>query len=833
MRTDGLRRDFRILLALFCLLSPLITSASASVTLALPASADAYIARTSIPRPETDPGRNYGLSGQLRVGSQLSDEAYTTLVGFDLSGLRNIRSVEKAELLLHVGMKENGGTEVEVRRATSAWNEATVTGRSTVNTTSSDAVRKMYDRVGTGSGRVDVTTIVNHWRLFPTANWGLAIAAAPEAVGLVVFSARETPDPPRLLVTVPSPVTARVDEAKPWVVQLEWLVSLQTSATLEVSTDRGASWTTIRNIPLNQGRAEWNARVALYSDDAASLRPVLFGDGTYIFRVLRLGITGEEVLHSNSVNVNPCSSMPTGSRPAILVPGIGGDHEHLRDLQSALEDDLGTPVWIAAFPPYSGVPEAARLLSHQIAGLSHTSSGWPAAIGEIDIIGYSMGGLVARWLVEIEDSARALERLRARKLITLGTPHNGSDVAERLAGYVGIDDYSLAEYSRTLNTNYPGNEELIERLLAWYQSVRSHHALPGVIDSGRKTRGGVNVIARLAGSDLREGTEYGVIYGLVANGARYQSPGESTGDGIVSRSEALLNEKGAPAIAVAAFHTSLPDPGEPGNRSEAFRALTTWLHREISRIPARGKWYEFREWLEIDRYSRTEGVMANRIRLSVPAGALGVLESLSVSALADGHYRWSEVEAANRSLAILGAKGASEADGGWFGQGVYEFEVEGGMHGEFTSLVEIGIPYPDLDDNGIVDGTGKREESLLIGHLESGRWNLITPIRIDAAENIAYVEVPHFSIYAPVLGAAGGSAPSPSPTTAGGGSGTAPSDRTSAPSSSASGSCIIAATAPASVTDLCRVFRDVILLQSAWGRAIASVYYRLFGGVNT
>jgi pimeloyl-ACP methyl ester carboxylesterase len=73
---------------------------------------------------------------------------------------------------------------------------------------------------------------------------------------------------------------------------------------------------------------------------------------------------------------------------------------------------------------------------------------WPSADPdqtiEVDVVGISMGGLVARWAAlpvaervragaAAPDSTSAGKRLRVRRLFTLGTPHRGATLAEAVA----------------------------------------------------------------------------------------------------------------------------------------------------------------------------------------------------------------------------------------------------------------------------------------------------------------------------------------------------------------------------------------------------------------
>jgi pimeloyl-ACP methyl ester carboxylesterase len=117
---------------------------------------------------------------------------------------------------------------------------------------------------------------------------------------------------------------------------------------------------------------------------------------------------------------------PTG-RLLVLVHGLC-----LSDLQwnreghdhgAALARDLGfTPVYLH-YNSGLHISSNGRRLAALLDGLV---SAWPAPIGELVIIGHSMGGLVSRSACHFGEAAGSTWRRKLRKLVCLGSPHHGA-----------------------------------------------------------------------------------------------------------------------------------------------------------------------------------------------------------------------------------------------------------------------------------------------------------------------------------------------------------------------------------------------------------------------
>jgi triacylglycerol lipase len=106
--------------------------------------------------------------------------------------------------------------------------------------------------------------------------------------------------------------------------------------------------------------------------------------------------------------------------PVLLVPGYGGSTESLRSLAARLRA-AGRDATVVALPGggTGDLAEQARALDAAVrAALAR------AGAPSVDVVGYSAGGVVARLWVR-DDGGRAL----ARRVLTLGSPHHGTELA--------------------------------------------------------------------------------------------------------------------------------------------------------------------------------------------------------------------------------------------------------------------------------------------------------------------------------------------------------------------------------------------------------------------
>jgi len=118
------------------------------------------------------------------------------------------------------------------------------------------------------------------------------------------------------------------------------------------------------------------------------------------------------VLNDRSITVQAATNQSVAG-PVVLVPGYGGSTSSLLVLAEALRAAGRTATVLTV--PGDGTGDLAL----SVAALD-------AAVGEtglpVDVIGYSAGGVVARlWAGE--------KSARVRRVVTLGSPHHGTQVA--------------------------------------------------------------------------------------------------------------------------------------------------------------------------------------------------------------------------------------------------------------------------------------------------------------------------------------------------------------------------------------------------------------------
>ncbi|WP_440223236.1 lipase family alpha/beta hydrolase [Dokdonella sp. MW10] len=117
-----------------------------------------------------------------------------------------------------------------------------------------------------------------------------------------------------------------------------------------------------------------------------------------------------------------------------------GDHDH----GAALAADAGfTPVYLHYNSGLHISSNGARLAEM----LDELVAAWPVPVEELAIIGYSMGGLVARSACEHARRARRPWLAHLRRIVFLGTPHAGSPLersGSRLDAMLAASPYTSA-----------------------------------------------------------------------------------------------------------------------------------------------------------------------------------------------------------------------------------------------------------------------------------------------------------------------------------------------------------------------------------------------------
>jgi triacylglycerol lipase len=104
--------------------------------------------------------------------------------------------------------------------------------------------------------------------------------------------------------------------------------------------------------------------------------------------------------------------------PVVLVPGYGGGTAGLAVLAGRLRE-AGRQAIVVRMPDATGdLAGQARVLDGYVE--RSLDGGAPS----VDVVGYSAGGVVARLWVQRHDGAA-----KARRVVTLGSPHHGAELA--------------------------------------------------------------------------------------------------------------------------------------------------------------------------------------------------------------------------------------------------------------------------------------------------------------------------------------------------------------------------------------------------------------------
>ena len=113
--------------------------------------------------------------------------------------------------------------------------------------------------------------------------------------------------------------------------------------------------------------------------------------------------------------------LPDQNRPGtvLLVPGYGGGTGALSTLASALRASGRTVVIVQL--PGDGTGDLNRQADALDAAAAKALHG---DVRSVDVVGYSAGGVVARLWARDHDGTH-----RARRVVTIGAPHHGAELA--------------------------------------------------------------------------------------------------------------------------------------------------------------------------------------------------------------------------------------------------------------------------------------------------------------------------------------------------------------------------------------------------------------------
>src|SRR5947199_7091397 len=134
----------------------------------------------------------------------------------------------------------------------------------------------------------------------------------------------------------------------------------------------------------------------------------------------------DEVWVSCAADFDAHAPHPT---PVVLVHGFLGNPGHFRFLRRFLVARGFHNFATFSYAPRVDHQELARRLGHAIEAVCEA-----AGRAEVDVVGYSLGGLVARHLLERGEGARV------RRLVTLGAPYLTDALPERETAIFGAAD---------------------------------------------------------------------------------------------------------------------------------------------------------------------------------------------------------------------------------------------------------------------------------------------------------------------------------------------------------------------------------------------------------
>jgi triacylglycerol esterase/lipase EstA (alpha/beta hydrolase family) len=135
--------------------------------------------------------------------------------------------------------------------------------------------------------------------------------------------------------------------------------------------------------------------------------------------VLVVGVVTLLVLRVATGGVSPVGQDQPG--PVLLVSGYGGSTRALEPLRSSLEASGRDVVVVPPVGAGTGdIAEQAKALGVQAEAAMQRSGAT-----SVDVVGYSAGGVVAREWVRSFDGAN-----RARRVLSVGSPQHGTDLAD-------------------------------------------------------------------------------------------------------------------------------------------------------------------------------------------------------------------------------------------------------------------------------------------------------------------------------------------------------------------------------------------------------------------
>jgi len=194
---------------------------------------------------------------------------------------------------------------------------------------------------------------------------------------------------------------------------------------------------------------------AVFAELQAKLAHEATAGGYRFERGSRLGA------HAGDIDWNRSyESVPTGPirGGVLLLHGIFRAKEVMRPMERALR----AAGYAAVSVNYPSTRRPLEAHAEQISGLLDHAEG----VDTVSLVGHSMGGLVSR--VALARPAAWKERIRVNRLVTIGTPNRGADLADlfgTLATFHAIAGPAGAQLAASAGS--PQHSPFKKRCLAW------------------------------------------------------------------------------------------------------------------------------------------------------------------------------------------------------------------------------------------------------------------------------------------------------------------------------------------------------------------------------
>lgn len=281
--------------------------------------------------------------------------------------------------------------------------------------------------------------------------------------------------------------------------------------------------------------------LAPFTDEAKLATNGAVGGGTKYFNGGRAPWAARDTINiifeNSKSETYPLSADILVARPPImLVHGFTGDQTTWKDLQTWLGGEKFDGVIDEYYRGNQGINRQAAALNNNIEREEARYRAFGLKCSKVDIVGHSMGGLIARTYIQYPYGYKN----NVRKLIMVGTPNHGVSFLDYAAG-VFISDY------------------LRKHQLAATQ-LYAKSAFMNALNKGEA-----------AGNHLRKGVQYANIFGI-------------RDDYVVPMSSAFLNGVRDRTIEHVAHSPAVPLPGIAITESKTvWRWIKGWLSRDIPR----------------------------------------------------------------------------------------------------------------------------------------------------------------------------------------------------------------------------------------------------------